>query len=296
MSGNHSGSVARGVAGQCANKLKQLPVKTVPALLLPLFMFAAFGGALAALGSTPGFGYYNYTAFVFVFVVYMGSMFSAVFTSLDIASDFEQGFGARMMLAAPRRLAIIWGYLIVSLGRGLLSVIVIFGVAVATGMPVKGTPLDVAAVFGLALALNAAALLYGAGVALRFQTTAAGVAILIPTFMLFFVSPAFVPRHSLSGWLRTAADINPLTPVLESGRGFLAGDPIKVGIALGSLAGLILFFTIWTVTGMRKAERGPSERPSRKRGPGKRPGGRGPRSRRPGADEPTAAPTGFSAT
>jgi ABC-2 type transport system permease protein len=298
VSETHSFSVARGVAGQCGNKLKQLPVKTIPALLLPLFMFAAFGGALGALGDTPGFGYYNYTAFVFVFVLYMASMFSAVFTTLDLATDFENGFGARMMLAAPRRLSIVAGYLIISLARGLFAMALIFLIAVATGMPVRGGAADIAALVGLGLLLNAVALLYGSGVALRFQTTACGVLILIPTFMLFFVSPAFVPRHSLSGWLRIAADVNPLTPVLESGRGFLANDPIKVVIALVALGGLLLLFLIWTYTGMRKAERGPSERPSRRasRGPGKR-GPRG-RGRRPGASDPTASstPSGFSAT
>jgi ABC-2 type transport system permease protein len=296
VSRSHSFATARGVAGQCGNKLKHLPVKTIPALLLPLFMFAAFGGALGALGNTPGFGYYNYTAFVFVFVLFMASMFSAVFTTLDIATDFENGFGARMMLAAPRRLAIIGGYLIISLGRGLLAMAVIFLIAVATGMPVRGGPLDIVALVGLGLLLNSVALLYGSGVALRFQTTACGVLILIPTFMLFFVAPAFVPRHTLTGWLRDAADVNPLTPVLESGRGFLANDPIKIALALAALGGLLVLFLIWTITGMRKAERGPSERPSRKRsrGPGKRgPGGRG---RRAGASEPTPSASGFSPT
>ena len=45
-------SVAQGVAYQCTRKLIRLPPKLLPSLLLPLFMFAAFGGALGAVGST----------------------------------------------------------------------------------------------------------------------------------------------------------------------------------------------------------------------------------------------------
>ena len=64
-----------------------------------------------------GLPYYDYTAFQFVFLLFMASMFSGIFTAFDIARDFEGGMGNRMMLAAPQRMAIIGGYLIVSLGR-----------------------------------------------------------------------------------------------------------------------------------------------------------------------------------
>ncbi|HLM86068.1 MAG TPA: ABC transporter permease [Solirubrobacteraceae bacterium] len=269
-------SVARGVAYQCTRKLIRLPPKLLPSLLLPLFMFAAFGGALGALGSTKGFGYYSYTAFVFVFVLYMASMFAAVFTTFDIAADFEGGFGNRMMLAAPRRLAIVGGYVIVALWRGLANIAVVFAVALATGMSVQGNAIDVIGLVALALLLNTVATLYGAGIALRFQSTASGVLILIPTFMLFFLSPIFIPRHQLSGWLRDAADVNPLTPVLEAGRGFLADDPVKVVLAFAALLGLALLFSVWVVRGMRKAERGPGS-------PARGPRARGPRARGPRA-------------
>jgi ABC-type multidrug transport system permease subunit len=279
-------SVARGVAYQSTRKLIRLPPKLLPSLLLPLFMFAAFGGALGALGSTAGFPYYNYTAFVFVFVVYMASMFAAVFSAFDIAADFESGFGHRLMLAAPRRLAIVGGYVALALWRGMLNIAVVFAVALLTGMPVHGSAPEVLGLVALALLLNVAATLYGAGIALRFQNTASGVLILIPTFMLFFLSPIFIPRNQLTGWLRSAADVNPLTPVLESGRGFLAGDPVKVGLAFGAIAGLLVLFSIWVVRGMRKAERGPgaaARGPRARRRRGRGAGAEGPRARGPRA-------------
>jgi ABC-2 type transport system permease protein len=274
--------VARGVAYECARKLIRLPPKLLPSLLLPLLMFAAFGGALGALGKTAGFGYYSYTAFVFVFVLYMASAFAAVFSAFDIAADFECGFGNRLMLAAPRRGAILGGYVGVGLARGLLNIAIVFGVALAAGMSVHGDAAEVAGLVVLALLLNLAVTLYGAGIALRFQSTASGVLILIPTFMVFFLAPIFVPRHQLSGWLRDATDVNPLTPVLECGRGFLAGDPTKVGLAFAAAAGLVLVFAVWAMRGMRKAERGSggSARGSRRRGPrGRARRARGPRAR-----------------
>jgi ABC-2 type transport system permease protein len=245
------------VAGQSLDKIRRLPPKITPALLIPLLMFAAFSGALGAVGDTRGFDYYSYTAFVFVFVLFMSAMFAGVFNCIDILADFESGFANRFMLAAPRRLPIVIGYLIVSVCRAALGIVVVFAVAVITGMPIRGDALDLLCLVGLAFLLNIATSLYGTGVALRLQNTAAGVLIMIPTFMVLFLAPAFIPRSTLSGWLRDATDINPLTPVLESGRGFLAGDPTKIGLAFASACGLILVFWIWTVGGLRRAEQGP---------------------------------------
>jgi ABC-2 type transport system permease protein len=124
-------------------------------------------------------------------------------------------------------------------------------------MPVHGDPLEIAGLVALALLLNVATTLYGAGIALRFQTTASGVLILIPAFMVLFLSPVFIPRERLSGWLHTAASVNPLTPLLESGRGFLAGSPVSTGLAFAAAAGLVIAFSIWAARGMRSAEAGP---------------------------------------
>jgi ABC-2 type transport system permease protein len=250
-------SVARGVAQQGKRKLVKNPVKAVPPMLVPLFFFIAFTGALSAVGGTKGFGYYNYTAFEFVLVLYMGSMFAGIFTAFDIALDYQSGLGNRMMLAAPRRLAIISGYVIVAIGRAALVVAVFWLIAIVTGMPVRGDALEIAGLVALALLLNVATTLYGAGIALRFQTTASGVLILIPAFMVLFLSPVFIPREHLSGWLHTAAGVNPLTPLLEAGRGFLAGDPVSTGLAFAAAAGLVIVFSIWAALGMRSAEAGP---------------------------------------
>jgi ABC-2 type transport system permease protein len=253
-------SVALGIATQNARKLLRNPAKALPPMLFPLFFFAAFTGALSAVGDTSGFGYYNFTAFEFVLVLYMAAMFVGVFTAFDVALDYERGMGNRLMAAAPRRMAIVAGYSIVSLARAVVSITVVWIVALLAGMPVRGQAADIVALVALALLLNVATTLYGVGLALRFRSTAAGVLILIPVFMVLFLTPVFAPRHQLAGWLETAAGLNPLTPPMEAGRGFLANNPVSVGLAFAAAAGLVLLFAVWAVRGMRKAERGPGGR------------------------------------
>jgi ABC-2 type transport system permease protein len=250
-------SVAQGVASRSARKLRKSPPRAVPPLVIPLFMFIAFTGALSAVAGTSGFKYYDYTAFQFVFVLYVAAIFSGVFTAFEIASDYETGMGARLMLAVPQRLAIVAGYVLFALGRAAVAIAFIWAIALATGMPVRGEALEIAGFVALALLLNLATTLYGAGIALRFQSTAAGSLIFIPVFMLLFLTPLFAPRDQISGWLRTAADVNPLTAPIEAGRGFLADDPVRVGAAFGTAGGLVVAFAVWAALGMRKAEQGP---------------------------------------
>ena len=48
-----------------------------------------------------------------------------------------------------------------------------------------------------------------------------------PVFMLLFLAPVYVPLDLLQGWIHGVARFNPLTFLLESGRGFIDGaaDP-----------------------------------------------------------------------
>ena len=69
------------------------------------------------------------------------------------------------------------------------------------------------------------------------------------------LSPAFVPRPLLSDWLRTAADYNPYTAILESSRGLISGQPDETAFAYLIAFGLIIGFSAWAVTGLRLALR-----------------------------------------
>lgn len=266
----NNASVALGVAARGIRKLAKSPGYALPPVLIPLLFFAAFTGALSSIQHTKGFHFYNYSAFQFVFALYEGMLLAGVFTSFDIARDFEGGFGSRLMLGAPRRMAIILGYVMICLARAVVTAAILWGVALAAGMPVRGTAIQIVGLVALALLLSVATTLYGAGVALRLQTAAAGVLVLIPAFMVMFCSPVLVERQNLHGWLHAVANINPVTPLLESGRGFMAGVPVSVGVAFGAAGALVVVFALWAARGMERAERGAVGGGGGRRGPAAR--------------------------
>jgi ABC-type multidrug transport system permease subunit len=228
----------------------------VPGLLFPLFFFTAFAGGLSRVGSVPGFEYpSDYTAFVYGFVLLQASAFGGVFTGFAIARDFESGFARRLMLGAISHGGIVAGYWLAALGRAIFTITLITLVALAVGLEVHGNGLDVVGLYTLALLMNAFAVLFGTGVAMRLRTMQAGPAIQMPAFLLLFLAPVWVPYNLLTGWVQTAASVNPVTLVLEAGRGFLAGEPTRVLPAFAVVTLLVAVTTLWARGGLRSAER-----------------------------------------
>jgi ABC-2 type transport system permease protein len=248
-------AVARGVAWRTLHNVFTNPSLLIPSLVFPLFFFVAFAGGLSRVDNVPGFDFpLGYTAFQFVFVLLQSAAFGGVFTGFGIARDFESGFARRLLLAVPNRTGIILGYASAALIRWLATAAVVTVVALVAGMEVGGDGVDLVGLYTLALLLNVAAVLWAAGVAMRLRTMQAGPVMQMPVFLILFFAPVYVPLSLLQGWIHGVATVNPITRVLEAGRGFLAGTPTEVGVAFLAAAGLAALLFFWAVRGLRKAE------------------------------------------
>jgi ABC-2 type transport system permease protein len=248
-------AVAQGVAWRTLHNVFTNPSLLIPSLVFPLFFFVAFAGGLSQVSNVPGFDFpLGYTAFQFVFVLLQSAAFGGVFTGFGIARDFESGFARRLLLAAPHRSGIVLGYAAAALVRWLVTALVVTVVALLAGMEVGGSRVDLVGLYTLALLLNLAAVLWAAGVAMRLRTMQAGPVMQMPVFLILFFAPVYVPLSLLSGWIHGVATVNPITRVLEAGRGFLAGSPTEVGFAFAAAVGLALALLWWALRGLRSAE------------------------------------------
>lgn len=249
-------SVARAVGWRNIHNFFTNPAMAIPALLFPLFFFTAFAGGLSRVDQIPGFDYSaGYTTFVYGFVLLQASAFGGIFTGFSVARDFESGFSRRLFLAATRRGGIVAGYWLAALARAIFTVGVITAVAIVAGLNVNGGAVDLVGLYALAVMVNFAAMLFGTGVAMRLRTMQAGPAMQVPAFLFLFLAPVWVPYDLLTGWVHGAASVNPLTLVLESGRGFLAGDPFEVLPAFAVMLLLAAVTVLWADGGLRSAER-----------------------------------------
>ena len=222
----------------------------VPSLVFPLVFLASFAGGLSALGSVPGFHFpAGYTAFQFVFVLCQSAMFAGLFTGFSLAFDFESGFARRLMLAAEDRRGIALGYALVALSRAAITFTLITAVALATGMRITGSGVDMFGLYGLAALLVLVGYCWAAGVAFRFRSIQAGPLMQTPVFLIIFLAPVYVPLALLKGWIHAVASVNPATAFLEAGRGLISGAHDHTALAYVCAVGLIVLFAAWMLTG-----------------------------------------------
>jgi ABC-2 type transport system permease protein len=248
--------VALALAYRQTTVLFKNPSLFLPPMLFPLMNFVAFAGGLSRLRHVPGFEFRSgYTAFQFVFVLLQSAAFGGVFAGFGIARDFERGFAKRLLVSAPHRGGIIIGYGLAALVRWVMIASVLTIVALIAHMHVGGDGVDLVGLFTLAIIFNQVGLLWASGVAMRFRSVQAGPLMQTPVFMALFLAPVYVPLSLLTGWIAFVASYNPLTFLVESGRGFIDGNPTKV-LAAFTIAGLMLaVFAVWARTGLRSAER-----------------------------------------
>jgi ABC-2 type transport system permease protein len=247
-------SAALGVSWRYLHNLYTRPSMFIPSLVFPLFFLAAFAGGLSVVGDAPNFGYYDFTAFQFCFILIQASTLAGVFAGFSIATDFEQGMGRRMMMATAHRSSIVLGYTLGAAARLAVTWTVVTGAALLGGMEVAGGGLDLAGIYSIALLSNIAALLFAAGIALRFRSIQAGPLMQLPVFIILFLAPVYVPQELLTGWIEPTASVNPITALLNAARSLMAGEPTGVLTAFAVVVGMIALMAVWALSGMRKAE------------------------------------------
>ena len=249
-------SVTRAVAWRTIHNTLVSPAILMPSIIFPLFFLVAFAGGLSRIAQVPNFDYApGYTSFQFVFVFLQSAAFGGVFTGFSVARDFDSGFARRLLLSAPRRSGIIAGYTLGALARWTVTAVVVTVAGLIAGMNVDGSGVQLVGLIFLGIGMNLVAALWACGVAMFLRTEQAGALIQMPVFVLLFLAPVYVPLHLLQGWIHTVARLNPVTLVLDAGRGLFAGAPVEVAGAFIALVAGTALMAAFARRGLASAER-----------------------------------------
>jgi ABC-2 type transport system permease protein len=251
---SHSQSVSLAVAWRHLRVAVRSPGLILPPVLFPVFLFGAFAGGLSGVGRAPSFDYPDFKAFLFVFVLLQSAAFGGVFVGVAMAGDIESGFVRRIMLASPRRGPILLGYVLATVVRAAATTAVLTALAFAAGMHIRGGLPALAAVLALALLVTVAATLFAGGVALRMRSTQAAPLMQVPVFLAMFLAPVYTPRALMSGWVARVADVNPVTLLLEAGRGLLAGHGVRVGLSFAAVLAAIAVLALWALHALARPD------------------------------------------
>jgi len=209
-----------------------------PAMFLVLFLYL-FGGSVA--GSTT-----DYLQYLFPGILVMGAGIAGMIsTGTAINLDLANGVTDRFRSLPISRLAPLLGSVLADIVRYLIAVASLFGLGVLLGFRVHGS-------FAAAIAAAGLAILFGfclswvmvfIGVLVKNADTvlAIGFISLLP---LQLGTSLAAPTETLPGWLRSWAEINPVTHVMDACRALLGGTPVGAtgGAALIWCAVLFVVF------------------------------------------------------
>jgi ABC-2 type transport system permease protein len=219
------------------------PTSVIPSLMFPLLFLALSAAAFDRATQLPGFPRVDsFLQFVVSTTIVQGCLFGSIAAGGDMATDIEGGFFDRLVASPVARTSILVGRVMGAVAFGFVQAWVFFGITTMFGLHVE------AGLAGMLLiSLVGATLAGGFGaiwVAFALRTgSAEAVRGSFPLlFSLLFLSSAFFPRDLMNGWFQTAADLNPLSHLIEGLRaqviGGLALDEFAIawGIALGIFA------------------------------------------------------------
>jgi ABC-2 type transport system permease protein len=238
------------VSGRAVRSVSRDPETTIPALVIPVFMYIMTVGALEDFAeSIPGLDYRAFQLPVAVLFAVTG-----ISRATTVVADIQSGYFDRLVMTPVNRLALLLGLMVADfvLVVGLTIPVIIMGFIAGVGFEtgVSGILIFMlmAGIWGLIFA--------GFPYAIAFKTgNAAAVNI---SFLLFFpflfMTSLFVPQEAMTGWLSAAADYNPVTYVLAALRSLIYGGwdgqalrngmiaivgvgVVSIGMALAALKG-----------------------------------------------------------
>lgn len=233
--------------GRTVLHTRRNPGALIMTIGLPVVLLLLFTGVFAgALSGTTG----RYVDYLVPGILVMSAGYGATTTAMAVNRDMTSGIIARFRTMPISRVSVLTGHVTGSVLRGLVSVVLVLGVAVVLGFRPAAGPADWPVVLAL-LALFMLALTWLAvavGLAAR---TAEGIApFTLVVQVLPFLSSAFVPPESMSGPIRWFAAHEPFTPILDTVRALLLGGPVTdggVAVAWCVVLGLAGYVWAWVL-------------------------------------------------
>lgn len=231
----------------------RVPAAILPGMVISLFFLVIYeltlGGASNFL---PGLSGKSYLGFILPLSVVSAALSASGIAGQSIVRDIERGYFDKLMLTPISRVALVLGPMLAGAVLLALQTTLVVGVAVLMGLRPETGPLGLVAVIFFALLLGIGFGGFTVGVALLTGSSAATQGAGFLFFPLSFLTASFVPLALLDGWIKVAAQVNPITYILDAQREILlngwAAQPILSGlVAILLLSAVMLGFAMWAL-------------------------------------------------
>lgn len=188
----------------------------LPVMLLLLFVYV-LGGAI----NTGGVDYINY---VVPGIILLCSGYGASLTAVSVATDMQIGLMDRFRSLPIHSASVLTGHVAASLARNTISTVLVTAVALLIGYRPAASPggwlLAAGILLLFILAMSWLSVMFG----LLAKSVEAASAYSFVVLFLPYLSSAFVPPQTMPTVLRSVAENQPITHVIETVRAITFGE------------------------------------------------------------------------
>jgi ABC-type multidrug transport system permease subunit len=238
------------------NELLRVPGAAIPGVLAPTIFFLGLNGVFGALTHLRGFSTGSYESFIVPVSMLQGAGFTGAAAGVNLARDIEQGWVDRLLVSPAPRWVLLAGSVLAASARALIPAIFVLSVALLLGASWPGIA-GLAIAFFMVAAMAAVAACWGSMLALRFKSQSAAPLMQAGTMAVILTTTAYAPLVLLQPWMKSVAEVNPVTQVIEAARqgfvGTISWSETWPGIV--ALLGLLAFLGTLALREMRRTAR-----------------------------------------
>lgn len=226
------------------------PVAVFNAVLFPIVLLLMFvyviGGAFDIAG--------NYIDYATPGMIVLTICYGLSATALAVNSDMTKGIINRFKVMDIPRSAVLSAHVAESMLRTVIAIAALVGVAVAMGFRPAASPLEWLGAIGFLVLVSFATTWLTVALGLFAKTPESAGMVSVPLVMLPFLSSAIVPAQTMGPGVRQFAEYQPFTPIIETVRGLLAGEPSADSaiVAVIWCVGIALVGYVWSLSTFKK--------------------------------------------
>jgi ABC-2 type transport system permease protein len=210
------------MSGRCLRLSRRNVEAVLTSLMLPIMLMLLFvylfGGAIET-------GTDKYVTYVVPGLLLLCAGYGASVTAVSVCHDMAGGIVDRFRSLDVGGAAVLAGHVAASVVRNAASTVLVLGVGVLVGFRPHASALDWLGAAAILLAFVVALSWFAAVIGLLAKTPEGASGFTFFVMFLPYPSSAFVPVHTMPGWIQGFATHQPVTPVIETLRSLLLGTP-----------------------------------------------------------------------
>lgn len=198
------------------------PEALIMATVTPFFLMYLFG---TIYGNITDVGSINYIDFIVPGIIMQAVGQASQYSAINVSTDINKGIIDRFRSMSISKSAILIAHTGAGVVRNTITMVVIIGSAFFLGFRPQASFFDWVIVIILLCFINTAISLVGVLCGLISKTPEGSGAIMFPLFILPFVSSGFAPVEGLADSIKWIAQVQPMTPMIDSIRSLTLGLP-----------------------------------------------------------------------